>query len=234
MIVIVEEEVGKISFAMNARLITTRVSPLPGDGLNEAFGFAVGLRAVWFSEAMLNAELSAGGGEVLGAVSGAAIGEEALDCDVVEGVEVDGLLEGIEDALDLLVWEEAGEGQTGMVIDGDVKAFDAGTRVANGPIAGGTNAWATEAAQLLDVEVEELAWVSALVTEHRRWRLKSGETVEAVAPQDPRDGGLGDSDHGEDLGVGAALATQGNDVRLQFGFGSARLTMRNRRLVVEL
>lgn len=41
-------------------------------------------------------------------------------------------------------------------------------------------------------------------------------------------------DHGEDLGVGAALATQGNDVRLQFGFGSARLTMRNRRLVVEL
>lgn len=129
-----------------------------------------------------------------------------MDFDVVEGVEVDGLLEGIEDAVDLFVWEEAGEGETGMIIDGDVETFDAGARVADGAIAGGTDAWATEAAQFLDIEVEELAWVSALVTDHRRRRLKSGEAVEAVAAQDPRDGGLGDADHGEDLGVGAALA----------------------------
>ena len=114
-----------------------------------------------------------------------------------------------------------------MVVYGDVKAFDACARVSNGAVAGGANAWAKEAAEFFDIQVEELAWVSVLVADHRRRRLKSAETVEAVAAEDSRDGGLGDSDHGEDLGVGAALATESDNVRLQFGFGSARLPVRD-------
>ena len=157
-----------------------------------------------------------------------------MDFDVVKGVKRYGLVESVENALELLVWEQAGESETGMIVDGDVQTFDARARVADGAIAGGANAWTIEAAQFFDIEVEELAWVSALVTDHRRRRLKRGQTVEAVAAQDPRDGGLGDADHGEDLGVGAALATQGDDVRLQFGFGSAWLPMRDRRVVFEL
>lgn len=68
MIVIVEEEVREIGCAMIARRIGASISPLAGDGLDEAFGLTVGLRSVWFGEAMLNAEFAAGGGEVFGAV----------------------------------------------------------------------------------------------------------------------------------------------------------------------
>ena len=67
-IVIVEKEVRKVGCTVNARLITTCVSPFTGDGLDEAFGFAVGLWTVRFGEEMLNAEFPTSGGEVLGAV----------------------------------------------------------------------------------------------------------------------------------------------------------------------
>jgi hypothetical protein len=73
MVVIIEEEVRKISSAMVAGLVGTGISPLAGDGLDEAFGFAVGLRTVRFCKAMLDAELAAGGGEFVGAIGRAAI-----------------------------------------------------------------------------------------------------------------------------------------------------------------
>ena len=69
------------------------VGPLAGDGLDEALGLAIGLWAVGSGEAVLEAELEAGGGEEFGAVGGAAVGEEALDVDAMGLVEADGLPE---------------------------------------------------------------------------------------------------------------------------------------------
>ena len=54
-----------------------------------------------------------------------------------------------------------------MVVDGDVKGFDASVAAAQGAIAGGADAGAVEAAQLLDVEVEEFAWEVTLVAVDR-------------------------------------------------------------------
>ena len=70
-IVVVEEEREEGS-ALVARLIRTSISLFASDGLDEAFGFAIGLGAVGFSEEMFEAELLAGGGEEVGAVSRAA------------------------------------------------------------------------------------------------------------------------------------------------------------------
>src|SRR5204863_5885393 len=139
------------------------------------------------------AELLAGGGEEFGAIGRAAVGEEALDLDAVAGVKGDGLAEGVEDAGGLFVGEEAGEGEAGVIVDGDVEALGAGAGVAVGAVAGGADAGACEAAQLLDVEVEEFARRGAFVTEDRRfWRLQRSEAVEAVTTQDAGKGGLGD------------------------------------------
>ena len=60
---------------------------------------------------MFDAEVAAGGGKVFGAVGRAAIGQNALDFDVVQSVKVDGLTEGIEDAEDLFVREQTGKGE---------------------------------------------------------------------------------------------------------------------------
>ena len=52
---------------------------------------------------MFDAEIATGGGKVFGTVGRAAIGQDALDVDVVQSVKVDGLMQRIEDAVDFLV-----------------------------------------------------------------------------------------------------------------------------------
>jgi len=61
-VVKVEREEGS---AVDTGVVRASVSPLAGDGLDEAFGFAVGLRAIGTSEEMADAQLVAGSGEEL-------------------------------------------------------------------------------------------------------------------------------------------------------------------------
>ena len=112
--VIVMKVIRKEAGSVVAGGIRAGVSPLAGDGLDEALGLAIGLRAAGSGEAVFAAELEAGGGEELGAVSGAASGEEVRDGAAVELVKGDGLEQGVEGAGDFFVWVEAGEGEAGL------------------------------------------------------------------------------------------------------------------------
>jgi len=161
-------------------VIGAGVSPLASDGLNEALGLPIGLRSIRSGEEVTETELVTSSGEELGAISGAAIGEDALDRDPMSGIERDGLVESGEHTRGLFVWEERGEGETGMIIDRDMEALDAGPWVAEGAVAGGAHSRTREAAQLLDVQVEELAGVVAFVADDGR--LNWFERREAVEP----------------------------------------------------
>ena len=66
--------VGKEGSPVKTGVIGTGIGPLASDGLDEAFGFAIGLRSIGSGEEMLEAELAAGSGEGFGAIGGAAIG----------------------------------------------------------------------------------------------------------------------------------------------------------------
>jgi hypothetical protein len=154
MIVIVEEEVWKVSGAMVTGAIGTSIGPFAGEGLDEALGLAIGLRAIGLGEEMREAEGAAGAGEVFRAIGGSAIGEQRADFDAVSGVELEGLLESEDDAGDALIWEQAGEGQAGVIIDGDVEELEAGAAIADGTIAGGPDSGTAKAAEFLDVEME--------------------------------------------------------------------------------
>jgi hypothetical protein len=220
--------------AVVAGVIRAGVGPLAGDSLDEALGLAVGLRAIGFGEEVTEAELLAGGGEELGAIGGAAIGEDALDFDAVSGVAADGLVESREDAGSLFVGQESGEGEAGMIVDGDVEALDAGARIAHGAITGGPDARAREAAQLLDVEVEKVAGSVAFVAEDGRfWRLERAKAVEVMAAEDAREGGLGDWPHHHDLSIGTALTAQGEDLGFKFGRRLARLAPGSGGMILE-
>jgi hypothetical protein len=150
-------------------------------------------------------------------------------------VEGDGLVESVENAFDFFVGEQTGKGEAAMIINGDMEAFDAGPAIAQGAIAGGADAGALEAAQLLDVEVEKIARMRVLVALRRRLgRFECGEAMEAVAAQDAGKGGFGNIQHGEDLGVGTALAAQRQDVSHELGTGPARLMTWDRGTILEL
>jgi hypothetical protein len=232
--VIVMKVVGKEGSSVVAGVIRTGIGPLAGDGLDEAFGLAVGLRAIGFGEEMLEAEFVAGGGEEFGAIGGAAIGEDLLDFDAVSAIEADSLVQSVQDAGNPFVGEETSEGEAGVVVDGDVETFDAGAWVAEGAITGGADAWASEAAELLDVEVEEVAWGGAFVAQRRRFgRFQSREAIEVMTAQDAGKSGLGDGENHPDLSVGAALAAQSEDLGFELGAGLARLGNRPGGMIVQ-
>jgi hypothetical protein len=66
-----------------------------------------------------------------------------------------------------------------VVVDGDVEAFDIGAWFAEGAVAGGADAGAAEAAQLLDVEMKEVAGSMAFVAHNGRFgRFERREAAE--------------------------------------------------------
>ena len=109
--VIVMEIEREESGAVVTGVIGASVSPFASDGLDEAFGLAVGLRAIGTSEEMAEAQLETGSGEEFGAVGGAAISEDALDEDAVSLIEGDGLVEGGQDAGSFFIGKKTGESQ---------------------------------------------------------------------------------------------------------------------------
>ena len=181
--------------------------------MDEAFGLAIGLGPVRTSEAMLEAQLMAGLGEEFGSISRAAVGEDALDVDAVSLVESDGLMESGQDTGSFFIWEEGGESQAGMIIDGDVKGFDTGARITMRAVAGGADAGVEETAKLFNIKMKELAWSGAFVAYRRGpWRVEGGEAVETMTAQDAGKSGLGDGQSHEDLSVGTALTAEGQDL----------------------
>ena len=69
------------------------VGPLAQSGLDEAFGFAVGLRRVRTSASMFEAECVAGLAKVMGAIAAAVVGEQSADGDAMASKKVNGPLE---------------------------------------------------------------------------------------------------------------------------------------------
>src|SRR5690606_25777024 len=75
------------------------------------------------------------------------------------------------------------EGDPGVVVDADMHELpaDAACPALTGSIASDAVSDPVEAAQLLDVDVNELAWVLALVASHRLGRLQGRELVQPQA-----------------------------------------------------
>ena len=183
---------------------------------------------------MLETQLLAGGGKEFGAISRAAIGEDALDLDAVVLVKSDGLVERGEDAGSFFIGEETGKSDSGMVIDGDVQAFHSSARVAMGTIAGGADAGLVKTAKLFNIKMKELPWSGTFVADDRRFGWFEGpEAIKAMALEDTGKGSFGDGEHHEDLGIGTALATEGEDLGFEVGRRLAWLAVRDGGMIIQ-
>ena len=114
---------------------------------------------------MLEAEGSAGVAEGEGLVADSVVGHYAADGDAEAFVVGDRGLEEGGCAVLLLVRQDVAEGGAGVIVDADVEILPAvAAPVAlAGSVAGDAVARSVEAAELLDVDVDEFARVLALV-----------------------------------------------------------------------
>src|ERR1700681_4694189 len=81
------------------------IGPFAQSGLDEAFGFAVGLRRVRASAAVFEAHLQTSLAKVVGAIAAAVIGEQSADGDAVASEEVNCLPEEGDGGVGFLIGE---------------------------------------------------------------------------------------------------------------------------------
>ncbi len=105
------------------------------------------------------------------------------------GVESDGGVQEGDGGFTLLVGQHAGEGEAGVIVDGDVQRLPAGELRAAATTAIAPNDDLLIAGHALDVEMEQIAGSGMLVAYHRRCGMQMTPAVEMGAPEDAADRG---------------------------------------------
>jgi hypothetical protein len=186
------------------------VGPLADAGLDKPLGLAVGLRGVGPGALVGHGMAGECFGKALAAVGGAVVGHDALGDDAMRLEPGQCSIEEGHGTLLPLIGQHGGEGQARGVVDGDVQVLPAGAALIAlaGAVAGDAVADAVDPAELLDVNVDQLARMLALVADDGRLGLEGGEAVEADAAQRQPDRRAGQAKLAGDGRTGPALAAQ--------------------------
>ena len=102
------------------------VGPLAQSGLDEAFGFAIGLRRVGASATVLEAQVQTSVTKLVRAIATAVIGEQGTDGDAVASKKVNCVSKKGDGGVGFLIGENLSEGHAGVIVDGDVQGLPPG------------------------------------------------------------------------------------------------------------
>ena len=130
-VVVVEPGV-ELLVAFERGLIGSGVGPFSESGLDEAFCLSVGSGRVGSGEAVFDASCPDDLPEAPVPITGAVVGEDALDGDGEARVEGSGHEEEEQGGAVLLIGQDGGEGDPGVVVDGDVQILVACARGSRG------------------------------------------------------------------------------------------------------
>jgi len=136
------------------------------------------------------------------------LGFDAQGAEVIQGT-----VEESDGAVFCFIGHDASKGDAGSIIDGDVDVFPASAFAEIAPVAGDAVAWALDAGELFDVEVNELTWVSALVAPGQGRRIEQSQAMKLMTTQDTRDTRLGEGALACDLEAWHAQSAQRKDDR---------------------
>jgi len=171
------------------------------------------------------------GGALSGAFGGGGIGplaQRGLD-------EALGLAVGARRAFFLLVGQKLGIGRPGVVVDGHVEVLPSCAMLVAlaFSVAGDAMSDSVDAAELLDVDMDEFAGVLPLVADDGRPRIEGGKPRKAAAAQDEANRGGRPSETPCNGRPGETLPAQCLDLGLNFETETARALMRPRAVITK-
>jgi hypothetical protein len=137
---------------------------------------------------MTELELLASGVELVGDVAGAVIRHDRLNGDAAVVEPVDRTSEEGDGRRRSFIGQNLGIGQSGGVVDGDMDELPADAASLDRVVPVDAVTDATDTAQLLDIDVDELARAISLVPNDRDLGLEAFEAGEAITSQDAGDG----------------------------------------------
>ena len=150
-----------------------------------------------------------------GSKADAVVRHDALDLDAEASKELQCVEEKAQAGRPLFIGQDLRVGEARVVVDRQVEIFPAhasGVALAS-PVAGDPVTDAIELAQLLDVDVNDLAWGGAFVAANRLGRLQRRQPIEAEPLENAADGRRRNADLGGDLLAGVTLPAQSLDRR---------------------
>jgi len=189
-------------------IIGACVGPFAQSGLDEAFGLAIGARGIGTGKDVPHPAAAAQGGNKGRTVGGAVISHDASHRDS-KGLEViEGAREECSSGLFALVGQNFRVGQARMVVDTNVGDFEAGTETAFLVSTCDAGADAMEAAELLGVEMEQLAGRRVLVANDGRRRVQGAQPGQSSPLEQAAYGGEAELELYGDMLHQEALAAQ--------------------------
>ncbi len=135
--------------------------------MDEAFGFPIGAGSIRPSEAMAQAELQASLAESVRAIATAVIGEQPANANAQGGVIGHGSVKKSNGRSAGEVGQDLGEGDAGVIVNSDVQILPP-PMMLPAPTSVGSDGDFRKAAQMLDIEMEQIAGSGMLVADHGR------------------------------------------------------------------
>lgn len=202
--VVAVEPDGQFSGAIVGSLVGAGIGPFAQACLDEALGFAVGFRRIGPGAQMLDPEQAQRLGVAEGSEADAVVGHDALDVDAEASKETQGVEEKAQAGGAFFVGQDFRVGEARMVVDRqmDILPTDPPGVALAGPVTGDPVTDPIEFAQLLDVDVDDLAWGGSFIPADRLGRLQRRKPIEAEAPENAADGRRRNADLGGDLLAG--------------------------------
>jgi hypothetical protein len=201
-VIVVGEESGEFSGTAIGAGVGTSVSPAAQEGLDKAFGFAVGARAVSPGSDVLEAEGAAGGGKAQRDVAGAVIGHDADDTNATGFVPGQEASKESDGGGGSLVRQDFGVSHARGIVDADMNEFPSGSSAAVPGISGDAVADDLNASELFDVDVNELSGFFFLIAVGGLLGVEVLKPRESLAAQDAGDGRRAQTYSRSDLGPG--------------------------------
>src|SRR5271155_889649 len=185
--VVMAEPIGKSVLARLGGGVGLRVGPLAQAGLDEPLGLTVGARGVGLGAEVAQRKGTASLPPMVAAISRAVVGHDALDGDAVGGEPGERALEKRHRAFLALVAQHLAKGQARGIINADVEVFPASAAPPVAGIAGDAVPNRLDTAELLDIDMDQLAWPLALVAHRRRFVFERRQPAQPEAAQDLAD-----------------------------------------------
>ena len=110
-----------------------------------------------------------------------------------------------------LIGEDLSEGETRVIVDGDVQGLPSGMLVLAAAAAVGAPGDLLEAGHALDIEMEKIAGKGMFIPHHRRQGMQIAPAAETSAAQNTADGGRTESGASRNLIAGTMLTAKLDD-----------------------
>ena len=155
---------------------------------------------------MPQTEARAGLAEGSGTIAGTVVGHDPLGGDAGPGMVGDGGLEEGHGCFLAFARQDRHMGDPRVVVDADMDELPAGTACRIAAVARDPVSDTFDAAEFLDVDVDQLTRTVAFMASHRFSRLQGCQPVQPEPAQDTVNGRPGDAGFPGDLGAGPAPA----------------------------